>query len=540
MIALNTDTIIMFVYLAAMLALGIYCTKFIKTFDDFFVAGRRLAFPLAVGTMSALFVGGSAIGVAGMGHDYGIGAVWYYIAYGIGFTALGLTFCVPLRAMNEYTIADIFAHRYGERVRFWSSILTFVAWIFFFAAFVVAGARVVETVLGWPLWLSIAVTAGIFVIYTSIGGMWAVTMTDFVQFVILVAGLLVIFPVAMNAVGWLPGLMDNLPAHYFNFFAQSDGQDPMTGLGYVVATLVVTGMTGIVGPDVYIRVWCAKDNRTAKNVLYAVTAMIVVGAFMLALIGMAAQILNPEIADEMALPWMVQELLPAGISGLVLVALMAAAISGAVPELVVCSSILAQDLYRKAINPGASEKQLLKVSRLLTFIVGVCGMALAMVLPGFMDLTYDCYRIFVPAIAPITIAAFYSKKVNHKSALISMVVGFIGGFGGVIFLPQFYLTWLDPVIIGLIMSVAALVISSKFTKSDFPELEETFVDQSLKALADYKLEKEHWKKAKALKRQGMKEEAEAEFELVRQMDEAIKVDTSRIPDSAGGMKAKAQ
>lgn len=160
----NIDTIIMFVYLGAMLAIGIYCARFIKTFDDFFVAGRRLGLILCVGTMCALFVGGSAIGVAGMGHDYGLGAVWYYLAYSMGFVILAYTFVVPLRAMGQYTVADIFAIRYDDRVHIVSSIITFFAWIFFFAAFIIAGARVVEALLGWNLNTAIIITAGLFTI----------------------------------------------------------------------------------------------------------------------------------------------------------------------------------------------------------------------------------------------------------------------------------------------------------------------------------------------------------------------------------------
>lgn len=496
---LNLDTTIMIVYLLAMLILGIYCSRYIKTFDDFFVAGRRLGFPLAVGTMSALFVGGSAIGVAGMGHDYGIGAIWYYIAYGIGFTALGLTFVVPLRAMNEYTVSDIFLHRYGERVRFWSSIITFVAWIFFFAAFVVAGARVVEALLGWPLWMSILITAGIFTIYTSVGGMWAVTMTDFVQFVILVAGLLIIFPVSINAVGGFTGLYNSLDPGMFSLIPKNVGGQEMSlsqGLGYIVSTLIVTGITGIVAPDVYIRVWCAKDNRTAKNVLYAVSIMIVFGAIMLALIGMCAHVLNPGIEHEMAMPWMIRHLLPSGLAGLILVALMAAAISGAVPELVVCSSILANDVYKRVINKEADEKKLLRVSRTLTFFVGIVGMGLAMVLPGFMDLTYHCYRIFDPAIAPITIAAFYSRKVCSKAALISMFVGAGTAIFCILAFPQSYLTWADPVIIGLIASISTLVIASHFLKSDDPKRENDFVDFVQDQMAQWKEEKKAYKEEK--------------------------------------------
>ena len=496
----SLDTIIMIVYLLAMLILGIYCNRFIKNFDDFFVAGRRLGFFLAMGTMSALFIGGSAIGISGMGHDYGIGAIWYYVAYGIGFIALGLTFVVPLRALNEYTCSDIFAHRYGEKVRLASSIITFIAWILFFAAFVVAGARVVEALLGWPLWVAILLTAGIFTIYTSIGGMWAVTMTDFVQFAILIAGLLIIFPVSLAAVGGFEGLVEGVPDGFFSFIPQFEGKTTLDGVGYVVATLIVTGMTGIVAPDIFIRAWCAKDDRTAKNVLYAVGFGVVVGAFMLVLIGMAARVLNPDIAHEMAMPWMIGSLLPPGISGLVLVALMAAAISGAVPELVVCSSIVARDIYMRVFDPKASQKKLLTVSRILTFLVGVVGMAMALFLPNFMDLTYHCYRVFVPAIAPITIAAFYSKKTNEKSAFVSMILGAVTALFCILVFPESYLTFADPVIIGLIVSVAALLILNRVTKSAHPEIGIEFVDRAQEQIAEYKVWKKNWRaEKKALK-----------------------------------------
>lgn len=483
---LNLDSIIMFVYLGAMLILGVYCIRYIKTFDDFFVAGRRLGYFLSVGTMCALFVGGSAIGVAGMGHDYGIGAVWYYIAYGVGFVALAQTFVVPLRAMNQYTVADIFGVRYDKRVHIVSTVITFFAWIFFFAAFVVAGARVVEALLGWDLYIAILVTAGIFTIYTSVGGMWAVTMTDFVQFVILFAGIFVIFPVGMNAVGGIGTLFANTPPENVSIIPIMDGS-MMKGLGYVVATMFLTASTGIVAPDVFIRVWCAKDNKTAKQTLWTTALLIVVFAFMLAMLGMAAKIMAPDIAHEMALPWMVKELLPAGISGLVLVALMAAAISGAVPELVVCSSILARDVYQRFINPKADEVKLLKASRLLTFSVGAIGMVLAMILPGFMDLTYNCYRIFVPAIAPACIAAFYSKRTTSTSALWSMITTIIVVVFMMIFMPQTFLTFADPVIIGLIVSISTLLIANRFTKPTEKDI--AFVEDSKAKIAAYKMER---------------------------------------------------
>ena len=493
------DTIILIVYLVAMLVLGIYCVRYIKTYDDFFVSGRGLGFGLAVGTTAALFVGGSAIGVAGMGYDYGIGAIWYYIAYAVGFVILGVTFTAPLRAMNEYTIADIFAWRYGEQVRFTSSILTLVSWVFFFAAFVIAGARVVEVAMGWPLWICILATAGIFTIYTSIGGMWAVTMTDTVQFIMLLAGMLIIFPVSINAVGGFTGLYNSLDPSYFALIPEQVGGVEFNfseGLGYVVSTLFITGVTGVVGPDLYIRIWCAKDARTAKNVLYLTAALMLFGALMLAMVGMSALVLNPTLEAEFSMPWIIRELLPPGIAGLVLVALMAAAIAGAVPELVVCASIIAQDIYRKKFRPEADDKELLTASRVISFAVGAIGMILAVVMPGFMDLTYNCYRIFVPTVCPIVILAFYSKRINNQGAMASMISGFVVSIFCIFAFPETLLTWFDPVFPSTIISVVLLYVVSALKPSTEPEREASFLEFSKRELEKYAEEKAARKAAK--------------------------------------------
>lgn len=467
---MDVNTIIMVIYLAGMLALGIYCAKFIKTFDDFFVAGRRLGFWLSFGTMASIFVGGSAIGVAGMGHQFGMGAIWYYLAFAFGFVVLAKTFVAPLRSLEQYTIADIFEARYDKRARLAASIAIFGAWLFFFAALVVAGARVIEVTLHWDLITAIVATAGVFTIYTSIGGMWAVTMTDFVQFIILICGITAIFPISINEVGGLGALFQQVPREFVSVIPALNGSQAV-GLGMIFATIMLTAPTTIVAPDVYLRIWCIKDDKTAQKTLHSLSALLVVFAVILTLTGMAAQVLVPEAAHEMALPLMIKSLLPSGISGIMLVALLAAAVSGAVPEVIVCSSILARDFYHSFINPKADSKKLLSVSRWLTFVVGLLGMGLAVKMPGVMDLSYYSYRIFVPAAVPATIAAFYSRRTSGTSAFWSMVLGPLTAILCAWLWPESLMTYLDPVIPGLVVSVATILILNRFTKPTASQVE---------------------------------------------------------------------
>jgi Na+/proline symporter len=308
-------------------------------------------------------------------------------------------------------------------------------------------------------------------------------MTDLVQFIIIITALLVVFPIGISAVGGFGALFAATPPENISLIPIMDGS-LMTGLGYVTATLILTAPTGVIAPDIFIRAWCAKDDRTAKNTLLITALLVAIFAFMLVMLGMAAKIMAPDYEHEMALPWLVQTLLPHGISGLVLVALMSAAISGAVPELVVCSSILARDVYQRFINPKADEKKLLKVSRWLTFFVGIVGMGLALMLPGFMDLTYNCYRIFVPTVLPACAMAFYSRSTTSTSALWSMITSGIVVAFMMIFMPQTFLTFADPVIIGLVVSIATLFIVNNFTKPTAEQV--AFVERAQQQIADYK------------------------------------------------------
>lgn len=458
---MNVDTIIMIVYLLAMLAIGVYCSKFIKSFDDFFVAGRRLGFWMSLGTMASIFVGGSAIGVAGYGHQYGLYGIMYYACFALGFLLLAKTFVSPLRSLEQYTIADIFEARYDTRVRLVASVVILLAWLCFFAALVVGGARVIEVTLGWKLTIAILATAGVFTVYTTVGGMWAVTLTDFVQFIILVIGIIAICPIALYNVGGLGEMMANVPDSYTSVIPTVDGSQ-MLGMGMIVAILVLTTPTTFVAPDVYLRIWCMSDDRTAKKTLYVLAGLLIFFGVIITLTGMASYVLFPDVDHELALPLMAQKLLPAGISGVMLVALLAASVSGAVPEVIVCASILARDIYQSFVNPNADDKKMLQVSRVLTAFCGVLGMVLAVLIPGVMDLTFHCYRIFIPAALPAIVAAFYSRRTSATSALISMIIGPVISMACMFLLPSTYLTYCDPVIPGLAASVIAMLVANHF------------------------------------------------------------------------------
>lgn len=447
------DLALTLAYLVGMLGLGLYATRFVRNFDDYFVAGRRLGFLLSLGTLSAIFVGGGAIGIAGQGYSIGMGGVWYYWAYALGFLVLALTVLRQVRGQNRYTIADLLYEHFGPGAKLVSSLVIFFSWLCFLAALIVAGARVVEVVFGLPLPLAIFLVAATVVTYTTFGGMWAVAMTDLFQSTLLLLSIGAMFVAALVKLGgWQPAFAA-LPESFA--LVAPPGQHQ-----YLWAMVWIIAPTTIVGPDIYLKIWSMKDNRTAHRTVWVLILVIAACAVCLTFLGVAARSLIPGVEPELALPSMVRHLFAPGLSGVVLVSLMAAAVSGAVPQVVVCSSILTRDVYQGWIDPAATPTRLLALARINTLLVGTAGMVLAQWIPNIVELSLHAYRIFVPALVPQVLAAFFLTGVRPRAAVASMVLGPAVTVTAMVTMPGSMLTYWDPVIPGLLAAVAAMTVLS--------------------------------------------------------------------------------
>lgn len=418
------DLAIIIIYFLGMLAIGVYVyrKRQASSNDGFFVANRSGSTPLILGSLCATFIGASvAVGMAGLGYSKGLSGAWWLLVGAVGLFILGLFLARKVRRVGLYTLPELVEKQYGSKAGFVASILIVVAWIAVIAGQIIAAGKILTVLLPYDLSSLMAIAAAVFILYTALGGQYSIIRTDFAQFAILTVGILISLGFVLVQVGGISGLTASLSSEYFSFPVSIN-----FGWYDLVLFLILTGSTYIVGPDIYSRLFCARDEKVARSsVLWAALIAIPV-AFVVVLIGMGAKVLFPEIASEQAFPTVIENLLPVGVSGLVVAALLAAIMSSADTVLLTTSTILSQDIYKR-ISPDMSERKSLIVSRLGVVIIGVLALVVALELKGVISSLFLAYTVFTSGLVVPVVAGFYKDKLKVNS--VGAIAAIIGGGG---------------------------------------------------------------------------------------------------------------
>ncbi len=415
-----TGLIIIGLYFLVMLAIGVASRRKAREVDDFFVAGRKNSSPFIVGSLLATIIGGSAtIGMAGLGFKQGLTGAWWLLVGSIGLVFLGLFFARKVRRLALYTLPELVEKQYDRRMALAASILIVVAWIGIIAAQIIAAGKIMGIlVTGSPaMWMVIFTV--IFVTYTVLGGQHAVIRTDLLQAVIIFVGIFVGLALLLTRLGGWEGLQSSLPAEQFAFplSTQFDG-------AALVTLLLLVGLTYVVGPDMYSRIFCARDAGVAKTATLWTAALIIPLAFAITVIGMGAAAMFPDIAPEQAFPTVISELFSPLLGGLILAALLCAVMSSADTTLLSASTILTIDIIGR-FRPAASQKNILPRSRWAIVLLGICALIVALMLKGVISALLFAYTIYTAGVILPVLAGFFKNrlKVTPAGALAALVGG---------------------------------------------------------------------------------------------------------------------
>ena len=254
------------VYLAVMLGVGLYAGRRVRNSTDFIVAGQRLPLLLCTATLAATwFGGGICIGAASAAYKGGILAV---IADPFGaalclFIA-GLFYVRLMRRMGLMTIASFFSRRFGPRAGLLASLCTIPAYVGWTGSLLVAFGRILQSLTGIDPTVGICAAAVIVLIYTWAGGMWAVTLTDFVQVTVLVLGLFILTPLLLGDMGGWKALVAQIPSSRFDFYPRGDAA---SWLAYARDWLVI-GLGNLAGQDLIQRSLSSRDEKVAYRSAY--------------------------------------------------------------------------------------------------------------------------------------------------------------------------------------------------------------------------------------------------------------------------------
>ncbi len=415
------DYLVLGLYFAAMLGAGYWGLRRAGSTEDYLVAGRRLGPALYVGTLSAVVLGGaSTIGSVSLGYEFGISGMWLVFMIGLGIIALGLLLSTRLSRLGVYTVSEMLGLRYGASSRLISAIIVAAYALMIAVTSTIAVGSVFDVVLGLSPTLAILIAGGVVVVYSALGGMWSITLTDFLQFCVMTVGIfLILLPLSIARAGGFSGMAEELPASYFGPFSMG---------GQTIFTYFLLFFFGLmIGQDIWQRVFTARSPTVAR------WGGLVAGLYCLlyglagALIGTAARVLVPDLPNsDNAFARVAAEVLPVGVLGLVLAAALAAIMSTASAGLLASSTILANDVYAGLFrrggegHAGAAEYN---ASRLATLLVGVVVLAISVIVSDVVGALTVAYDLLVGALFVPIIGALFWRRATGTGALASMLVG---------------------------------------------------------------------------------------------------------------------
>ncbi|UIR18349.1 sodium:solute symporter [Streptomyces spinosirectus] len=456
------DYTVIVIYLAGMLAMGWWGMRRARSKSDFLVAGRRLGPAMYSGTMAAIVLGGaSTIGGVGLGYQYGLSGAWMVFTIGLGLLALSVFFSARIARLKVYTVSEMLDLRYGGRAGVISGVVMWAYTLMLAVTSTIAYATIFDVLFDMNRTVAIILGGSIVVAYSTLGGMWSITLTDMVQFVVKTIGvLLLLLPIAVVKAGGFGEMRAKLPTSYF---------DPLGIGGETIFTYVLIYTFGmLIGQDIWQRVFTAGSDRTAKWGGTVAGTYCLVYALAGAVIGTAAKVLYPKLgsADD-AFATIVKDELPVGVRGLVLAAALAAVMSTSSGALIACATVANNDIWSRlrgrtvtGDGDGGGDHDEVRGNRVFILIMGVGVIGTAIALNNVVEALTVAYNLLVGGLLVPILGGLLWKRGTAQGALASVAVGGIAVIG---LMAGYGILANEPVYYGLLSSLIAYVAVSLAT-----------------------------------------------------------------------------
>ena len=410
------------VYVLIMLGIGIYASQKTHSVAEFAVAGRRLPLWLCTATVVATWFGGSTmIGAAGSAYENGmLGVIADPFGGALCLALVGLFFVRLFRRLKFYSFIELIEQRFGTLAALIATGAHLMSSILWVAGMLVAFGVIFETLTGVPLEVGVIGGAIVVVLYTSLGGMLAVAVTDFVQFVIIATGLVVLFVVVLIDAGGWGAIAARLPEHTFRMVPLEHSLDRW--LVYLRAW-VIFGLADIASQSLLQRAMSAKSERVAQNSFYLGSLTYLGFGLIPVMLGIIGMVTMPGMSNpEGIVPAMALEHLHPVAMAIFVGALLAAIMSSADSALLAAATLISTNLL-PLVKRNASERLRLLVMRAAIPVVAIIGVMGALNLRVVFNTILDANMLMLAAIIAPFILGVWWQKANRFGALAAMGAG---------------------------------------------------------------------------------------------------------------------
>lgn len=434
-----TISITFFTYFIVMLGIGYEAYRRTSTSADYFLGGRSLGpWTAALSAGASDMSGWLLLGLPGYAFTAGLEAIWLGAGLLLGTWLNWLFVAKRLRIYSEslsdsLTLSEYFSNRFNDRsniLQLLSAVFILLFFLFYTSSGLVAGGKLFETAFGMDYRLAVILGAVSVVSYTLFGGFLAVCWTDLVQGLLMSAALVIVPLVAVDVSGGIEHVVASIELknpELMSIFTDVHGKSLSI---ITILSLLGWGLGYFGQPHILARfkaIKSAEDMPVARRIAVTWTSFCIVGAFLVGLAGMVYMDANPSIAiedPEQIFMLLVHHLFNPVVAGILLAAILAAIMSTADSQLLVCSTAFAEDLYRDMYRKEATQKEILLVGRISVVVIAVIACLLAMDPDSnVLGLVSYAWAGFGAAFGPALLISLFWKRMTRNGALAGILVG---------------------------------------------------------------------------------------------------------------------
>jgi solute:Na+ symporter, SSS family len=412
------DTSVIVIFSLFIMLVGLSFSRTGRNLKSFFAGGA--AVPWSIGGLSlfmSFFSAGTFVAWGAIAYKHGWVAVVIQWTMCIGGLITGIFIAPKWKSTGNLTAAEFIRERLGENVQKSFIFIFMLVSLFIKGSVLYSVSRLVGSSLGFPL-VPVTIVLGILMIaYTAVGGLWAVMVTDILQFAILTSAVLLIIPLAFEEAGGLQTFLRKVPD---TFFSPVNGE---YSWGFIFA-FAIYHVFYIGGNWTFVQRYTSVDTpKSASKVAYLFAALYIISPVLWMLPPMIYQSINPGLTGletENAYLMVCKQVLPAGLMGLILTGMYFSTSASANTALNVVSAVFTNDIYKTRINPAATDDKLMKIARTSSWMFGFGMIAIALVVPyigGVVEFTLSVGAITGgPLLAP-PIWALFSKRITGRATI---------------------------------------------------------------------------------------------------------------------------
>ncbi len=463
------DYIAIAIYMLLVAGIGVFLGWFVKNISDYFKGGNSIPwFAGGISNFMSMFSAFIFVAYAGIAYEHGLVSIIIIWSTVVATVIATTFFARRWRRAGIMTPVEFMETRFNAPVRqvfSWGGVIFRIVdnmvRLYAIGLFIAAAT---------PLSLDAAIIiAGcIVVVYTVIGGLWAVVITDAVQFVVLICATLILLPLSLRAVGGFNALTEAIPQH-FSFFNGPKGVPLYLMAYFIMVAIKYNGNWAFIQ-----RFYSMRDEKAARKMGWLSATLFFAFPLFFLIPPMAARVVLPELPDsEMAYVGIALEVLPPGIMGLLLAAMFAATMSSLDSEYNVIAGVVTRDIYQRVFNPNANEKELMWMARLTTLGIGSLVIIGAFFIGDFGG-AFEANKLFtglfaIPLVIPV-IFGILLKKPRPWGAVASLVAG-VGC--GLFMNAHPEISWEIATLAGILISTGIFILSGLSPKKDPEYLQRT-------------------------------------------------------------------